>query len=359
MSLKSVMYYEGAARGVKLSSRVGKGNYTDLLKSITKAAVTTTYNEVESLSNALRIISDSFDSNMCAIFQMNQPQDFQFLCGYKCINLDYAENIMKLKKSDAEESILLHEVIYSSINNASILYFVPLISEKTLGVMVIELKKELDALGAEILEAIGGIIASSVDRIALKQQLDNHYNGTVESLVAAIKAKDVYTQGHSQRVADYSRIIGTYLKLKDEEIRELEITGLVHDIGKIGVSDNILGKSDSLTDTEYESIKLHPVIGSNILKPLGVPENVMLGTLLHHKRYDLKGYPFDVQVDKLPLVPAIIGVADAYDAMTSERSYRKIMSKTEAINELKKFKGTQFDPDIVDIVEELVFLKKL
>ncbi|MDF2840768.1 MAG: putative sensor protein, partial [Clostridia bacterium] len=155
------------------------------------------------------------------------------------------------------------------------------------------------------------------------------------------------------------KIIGKHLMLRGEQLKELEITGLVHDVGKIGISDQLLTKPNKLTDIEFDSIKQHPEIGIKILQPLNVSENVMMGTLLHHKRYDLTGYPLGDNIDKLPLVPAIIGVADSFDAMTSERSYKKTMTKQNAIIELKKFRGTQFHPEIVDVVEELVSVNKL
>jgi HD-GYP domain-containing protein (c-di-GMP phosphodiesterase class II) len=215
-------------------------------------------------------------------------------------------------------------------------------------------KKKLASKGVELLEAISDVLAVALDKLMLKLQLREQYLCTIKSLVVAIEAKDLYTQGHSQRVASYSRIIGQHLNMKENELDELEITGLVHDVGKIGVSDNLLTKADSLTDIEFDEIRKHPQIGLKILMPLGVSENVMMGTLLHHKRYDLKGYPCNMKIDKLPLVPAIIGVADAFDAMTTERTYKKRISKKAALQELQKYSGTQFDPKIVNIMLELV-----
>lgn len=348
-----------AARGGTLNSSIFRGEHAALLRDIGKTSLNPVSHLNELLQNMLTAIGAGLNINIGAIYQARKSLEFQFMCGYKLGNYCDADCLFKLVRRSVESSLQNQKVSFISIEGNEVLYFLPLLSERFSGILILGFNNELDFFDVEILESVTGIISSAIERFSLQQQINQQYFSTVKSLVVAIEAKDVYTQGHSQRVADYSKIIGTHLKLKDEIIKELEVTGLVHDIGKIGVSDQLLTKPDRLTEIEFDSIRQHPQIGSKILQPLNVSENVMLGTLLHHKRYDLSGYPLDYNIDKLPLVPAIIGVADSFDAMTSERSYKKTMSKQSAILELKRFRGSQFHPDIVDAVEELINGNKL
>jgi hypothetical protein len=341
------------------SSSIFRGDHISILRNISKTTINPTSNIIELLQNTLEVIGDSLGSNICAIYEANKSYGFRFMCGYKLESSNDADCLMQLMRKHAEDSLQNQKIKFASMEGSKVLYFIPLITDRSFGVLMLGFDNEMDAYELEIFESVSDILSSAIDRFFLQQQINQQYFSTVKSLVVAIEAKDVYTQGHSQRVSEYSKIIGRHLMLKDDEIKELEITGLVHDVGKIGISDQLLTKSNKLTDAEFDSIRQHPEIGVKILQPLNVSENIMLGTLLHHKRYDLTGYPTETNIDKLPLVSAIIGVADSFDAMTSERSYKKTMTKQNAIVELKKFRGTQFDPNIVDIVEELVSFNKL
>ena len=334
-------------------------NHANLLRNISKTTISPTSNILDLLNSSLKAIGDNLGSNLCIFYEANKSQGFQFLCGYNMESANHAACIIKLIKKQAEDSLQNQKITFSKLESSLLMYIIPLVNDKSFGILALGFDRELNEYELEILESVSGILSSSINRFYLQKQIDQQYFSTVKSLVVAIEAKDVYTQGHSQRVADYSKIIGKHLKFKDAEIKELEVTGLVHDIGKIGINDYLLTKSDKLTEAEFDSIKQHPEIGSKILMPLNVSESIMLGTLLHHKRYDLTGYPVNYYIDKLPLVPSIIGVADAFDAMTSERSYKKTISKQNAVEELKRFRGTQFQPDIVDIIEELVSGNKL
>lgn len=334
-------------------------NHANLLRDISKTSMGSTSSILELLNSNLEAISKNLCSGLSIIYEANKSLGFQFLCGCNIEGSKHAECLIKLIKKQAEDSLQYQKITYAQIDASTRVYLIPLVNDKSFGILALGFDRELIEYELELLESISGIISSSINCFYLQKQIDQQYFSTVKSLVVAIEAKDMYTQGHSQRVADYSKIIGRHLKFTDEEIKELEITGLVHDIGKIGISDQVLTKSDKLTEAEYDSIKQHPEIGNKILMPLNVSENIMLGTLLHHKRYDLTGYPKNYDIDKLPLVPSIIGAADAFDAMTSERSYKITISKQNAIDELKRFRGTQFQPDIVDIMEELVSDNKL
>lgn len=176
----------------------------------------------------------------------------------------------------------------------------------------------------------------------------------IQALVGTIDAKDKYTNGHSKRVANYSVMLAKAIGLKEEECKEVYFSALLHDIGKIGVPDEIINKKSHLTDEEYEIVKEHPVIGSKILKSISIMPNIGIGARGHHERYDGSGYP-DSKVGKdIPLAARIVGVADAYDAMTSNRSYRNIMSQEKVREEIVKNKGIQFDPEIADKMIEII-----
>jgi HD-GYP domain-containing protein (c-di-GMP phosphodiesterase class II) len=148
--------------------------------------------------------------------------------------------------------------------------------------------------------------------------------------------------------------IGKAIGFDSEQLSVLNLVGLVHDIGKIGINENILNKAGPLTEAEYEEMKRHPQIGYRILSSTNEMSDLAFYTLCHHERWDGKGYPKGIKGVEIPMVSRIIAVADAYDAMTSERPYREPQSVQSAVSELQKFSGTQFDPDVVDVFVEKV-----
>ncbi|WP_424768676.1 HD-GYP domain-containing protein [Paenibacillus sp. sgz302251] len=169
------------------------------------------------------------------------------------------------------------------------------------------------------------------------------------TLAAALDARDTYTAGHSTRVAAYSLQIGRLAEWSDSQLDLLHKTALLHDIGKIGVRDSVLLKDGRLTDEEFEQIKLHPVLGENILKqiePADAMADLLPGVRSHHERYDGKGYPDGLAGENIPLIGRAIAIADAYDAMTSDRPYRKGMTQERALSILDEGKGTQWDPKL-------------
>ena len=175
-----------------------------------------------------------------------------------------------------------------------------------------------------------------------------------QTLAGTIDAKDKYTNGHSVRVAEYSRMIAARLNMSEQEQEDIYYIGLLHDIGKIGVPDEIINKTSRLTDEEYAVIKTHPTIGAEILENMSEIPDIAIGAKYHHERYDGRGYPEGLMGENIPLVARIIGVADAYDAMTSNRSYRDVLPQEHVRGEIEKGKGTQFDPIFADIMIRII-----
>lgn len=186
------------------------------------------------------------------------------------------------------------------------------------------------------------------------QLLENSYLDTIEILRKTVEAKDEYTRGHSDRVAEYSLLIGEKLHLSRDEMNTLRIGALFHDIGKIGIPDSILAKDDQLTDEEYNEIKKHPTIGANILSSSAIFTNILPIVEHHHERYDGKGYPSGLSGTSIPFMARIVAVADTFDAMCSKRSYRNSLSFSQAVSEIDKCKGTQFDPEIANVFLDIL-----
>ena len=173
------------------------------------------------------------------------------------------------------------------------------------------------------------------------------YLDTIRALAAAIDAKDPYTKGHSERVAEVSVALAQELNLSGRDIEDIEYTALLHDVGKIGIADSILGKKGGLTSQEYEKIKEHTIMGANIIEPVDFLKNSYKAIYHHHERYNGNGYPDGIKEKDIPLSARIIAVADAYDAMGSDRPYRKKLNKDKILKELKDQSGKQFDPEVV------------
>ena len=188
---------------------------------------------------------------------------------------------------------------------------------------------------------------------AVKRQVQMG-NETIFAIANSVEARDKSTGRHSYRVAEYSVMIAQELGFNEEQQEQIRKTGLLHDIGKIGVPDNILNKTTKLTDEEYEIIKRHTIIGSEILKGLTLISRFDEGAKYHHERYDGSGYPFGLKGEEIPLNARIIGIADAFDAMTANRIYRKRLDMEVVKDELRHWSGSQFDPGLVDVMLDLI-----
>ena len=178
------------------------------------------------------------------------------------------------------------------------------------------------------------------------------YEATIRSLVQAVETKDHYTRGHSERVAEGCVRIASVRGMTADRVNALRYAGILHDVGKLSVTTRLLQKTEPLTDLEYEQIKMHPVTGREMLRGIAFLEEAYEGILHHHERLDGLGYPMGFKGDEIPEFARVIAVADAFDSMTSTRSYRNARSVEEAINELQRCRGSQFDPVMVDAMIE-------
>lgn len=185
-------------------------------------------------------------------------------------------------------------------------------------------------------------------------QLESLSLHVVHTLAKTIDAKDAYTNGHSERVASYSREIARRYGYDEDMQEEVYVMGLLHDVGKIGVPDTVINKPGRLTDEEYDMIKTHPAVGAEILATVSEMPALVTGARWHHERYDGKGYPDGLKGEEIPEEARIIAVADAYDAMTSHRSYRDIIPQDHVKSEIEKGMGTQFDEKFARIMLEMI-----
>ena len=183
-----------------------------------------------------------------------------------------------------------------------------------------------------------------------KEREHDMFEQTAEALASAIDAKDRYTHGHSSRVAQYSQMIAREAGKSDEECEQIYFSALLHDVGKIGIAYSIINKDGKLTDEAFAQIKMHPLYGSQILAQIKQSPNLYVGARNHHERYDGRGYPDGLKGEEIPELARIIGVADAYDAMTSKRSYRDPLPQSKVREEIAKGIGTQFDPKFAEIM---------
>ena len=192
------------------------------------------------------------------------------------------------------------------------------------------------------------------DAITANEQIKTLTVEVMESLAHTIDAKDEYTRGHSTRVAKYSRMIAEKMGLSAKEQENVYYSGLLHDIGKIAVPDEIIKGEGDLSNAEYSMVMTHPSVGAEILSEIKSLPDMAVGARYHHERYDGKGYPEGLAGEKIPLLARIIAVADSYDAMTSNRSYRSYLPQNEAREEIARNRGTQFDPEIADIMLQII-----
>jgi putative nucleotidyltransferase with HDIG domain len=201
----------------------------------------------------------------------------------------------------------------------------------------------------KLIELIAAQVGFSLGNIRLSKEREEILLGILDSLVATIEAKDPYSSGHSKRVSYYTQALCENLNLSEEVKKELVISALLHDIGKIGVPEDVLLKPGKLTPKEWRIIKNHPKRGLMIVKNINSFHNVITGIYSHHERYDGEGYPDNLKGEEIPLAGRIIAIADTFDALTTKRPYRKAFTVTQALSIMAENQGTQFDPHLLDI----------
>ena len=208
--------------------------------------------------------------------------------------------------------------------------------------------------GIKSIKQMNEIKRINEELIESNEKLEQAYLDMVETLRFTVEAKDTYTRGHSDRVAEYSVLIGERVGLPEEQIKLLRIGGLFHDIGKIGIPDKILLKPDKLTDDEYSEIKNHPSIGAHILGSATIFKDIIPIVKHHHEKFDGRGYPSGLKGEEIPYLARIAAIADTFDAMTSRRSYRNALDLQFVKEEIKRCEGTQFDPQLAEVVLDIL-----
>jgi len=245
------------------------------------------------------------------------------------------------KRADSKSSFITKNILCVPVK----------IKEKLIGVLQAVNKLDEDGFqeeDIELLELLANQVAIAIDNARLYEEVHEMFIEASTALAGAIEKRDPYTGGHTQRVLEYSLATAKYLNLTAEEMENLRIAAILHDIGKIGIEDRILRKTTQLNDEEFQSITTHTALGRDILTPIKALKNVIPGIYYHHERIDGKGYLEHLKDNEIPLIARIIAVADTYDAMTTDRPYRKELGAETALNELIKFAGAQFDKGVVD-----------
>lgn len=223
--------------------------------------------------------------------------------------------------------------------------------DETLGVIYVDTRGTANAFvntDIELLVAIAGPSAVAIKNAQYMRMIEQAYSDTLIALANAIEIRDHYTVGHTWRVTNFSIEIAEELGWAPEKIKEVQMGGVLHDVGKIGVEDAILRKPGHLTDEEYAKIKIHPEVGARLLQDIAYLHPLIPYCLYHHERVDGKGYPYGLKGDQIPIEGRLVAVADTFDALTSNRPYRKGLPPEVAIAEIEKGRGTQFDPQCAD-----------
>ncbi|MFO0834353.1 MAG: HD-GYP domain-containing protein [Phycisphaerales bacterium] len=213
----------------------------------------------------------------------------------------------------------------------------------------------ISSYDTQLIHAAGGFVNAFLENSALYLEQKQLFLGTIQAVTASIDAKDHYTRGHSERVSHLSELLARTMGLSDRDVEWVRISGLVHDVGKIGVPEAVLTKPGRLTDDEFSAIKRHPEIGHNILRAVAPLGPALPGVLSHHERWDGKGYPNGLSGEGIPLIARIIGLADTFDAMSSNRSYRSALTREKVLAEITRCAGSQFDPKLAPLFVSLDF----
>ena len=227
--------------------------------------------------------------------------------------------------------------------------------ERTLGAVIIIFEEDEDFIRQQTLKLLyilAGFFSLSLENAYLFEDLKRSYFDTIRAVANSVEARDPYTRGHSARVADISKVVAAELGWSKRDIELIDWGGILHDLGKVGIHDAILNKPGKLTDEEFEIMKSHPLIGSQIIEGISFLEPVTPFILEHHERFDGRGYPRGLKGTGISKEGRILAVADSFDAMTTDRPYRKALAARTAMDELLRVAGTQLDPEMVTAFEK-------
>ena len=352
------------------------------------------YNELQTLNKISNTLASTMDLNNMLSTVVNQVTDITegLTCAIRLISdkdpyklelkalkgvrtekydrgsIDIRENIVGqavekkqsivIELQDENIPLKYYEVLYKE-NEARCIVITPImVKSKVIGIMCTTLKQEAKDELIELISSLSNNIAIAIDNARAYENLKQSYLKAVQSLVSVVEAKDEYTESHSVRVAKYSAFIASEMNYPKSFIEDIWVAGVLHDIGKIGIDDSILNKDGALTEDEYNTIKQHPGIAYKIVSKIGLGDDILKAIKHHHERFDGKGYPDMIKGDSIPIMASIISVADAFDAITSNRPYRKSRSIMQGINEIVTNRGTQFNPMVVQILEKMFLLKQ-
>jgi len=213
----------------------------------------------------------------------------------------------------------------------------------------------ISSVDSKLCNSLANSISIFLENLVLYGDMQGMFLGTLQALTSAIDAKDSYTHGHSERVALMSRMLAEAAGLDEHTCERVYIAGLVHDVGKIGVPESVLCKPGRLTDEEFELIKMHPEIGGKILQDIPQMQDLIPGVMYHHERWDGRGYPHKLEGESIPLFGRLICLADSFDAMSSNRTYRRSLSHQDVLEEIQRCAGAQFDPELAEVFTQMDF----
>jgi response regulator RpfG family c-di-GMP phosphodiesterase len=258
---------------------------------------------------------------------------------------------------DSGETIMFREFPPLPESVSSYIAFPLKTPQRTVGVLNLirgRNKHAFSNVDLEIINVLASQASISIENVKLYENIRDNYLKTVRGFALAVEAKDRYTHGHSENVMKYTVVLAKRLGLPEEELENVKYAGLLHDIGKIGVSELILNKPGRLTPSEFDEIKKHPSLGANIIADVPFLRPLVPLVLHHHEFFDGNGYPSGIKGEEIPFGARILSVADAYEAMTSDRPYRRSLSQHAAVEILVNGKGKQFDPRMVDLFQEIL-----
>ena len=287
-------------------------------------------------------------------------------CGDLSCNADTLSRIGRLlleKHAPGGKPVIIDDTNSSGVPDlaaaARHVLVIPLVKEqKPLGVLFGGDKgdgSQISSVDSKLCVSLSNSLAIFLENTMLYEDMQAMFLGTLHALTSSIDAKDSYTRGHSERVALMSRQLAIAAGFDEHLVERIYVSGLVHDVGKIGVPESVLCKPGQLNDEEFALIKLHPEIGARILRDIRQMEDLIPGVLHHHERWDGRGYPHGLAGEKIPLFGRVICLADSFDAMSSNRTYRAALKSEQVLHEIRRCAGKQFDPKLAELFVNLDF----